>query len=52
MARLHRWGSIVLTLQSHYKEKVYFFYYKPQEFLGLLLLTSEGSKAESTTYSQ
>ena len=41
-------GSTVSRLQSHYKETFYFLPLKTQEFLVLILSTSEGRKAEST----
>ena len=48
MALFYGWDSIVLRLQSNCEEAVYFSLLNPQNVLVLILLTSEGWKAEST----
>ena len=47
MAPFYRWGSTVSGV-SHFEVAVYFLSLSSQKFLVLVLLTSEGWKAEST----
>ena len=48
MVPFYGWGSIVSRLHTHYKETLYFLPLGPKEVLGLIWLTLEGWKVDST----
>ena len=48
MTPFYGWGSTVSRVHSHYKETVYFLPLGAKEVLGLIWLTSEGWKVDST----
>ena len=48
MARFYGWGSTASRLQRHKQETAYLPSLSPQEYLVLILSTSEQRKAEST----
>ena len=47
MTPFYGWDSTVVRLQNHYERTVYFLPLSLNNFLGLILLTLEGRKAES-----